>query len=196
MRSIPTTMKKLRSNLYKAIITECMILRKPGLRDSARFAAIRSNDAVNQYLDRQTSTSTTEARAFIKNIRNGIKAGKSYYWAISFLDDATLIGTICIWNLDKEKSIAEVGYELHPDFQRRGLMREALNAVISFVFQQLSLEALIACTHEANYRSISLLEHAGFQREKVPESEMNGRAAEPEMIIYRLNNPDKKARLL
>jgi len=67
-------MQKTKSNLYLTLTTECLTLRKPELRDAAQFAAIRSNDAVNRYLDRQSSMNTGDARAFIKTIRNGIKA--------------------------------------------------------------------------------------------------------------------------
>ena len=195
MRIIPATMQKTKSNLYLTLTTECLTLRKPELKDAAQFAVIRSNDAVNRYLNRHSLMNTGEARAFIKTIRNGIKAGKSYYWAISFTGDHKLIGAICIWNLDEEKSTAEVGYELHPDFQRKGLMHEALKAVLQFGFERLFLEQIRAFTHEANERSIKLLAQTGFEREKGPEGDLYDQATEAEMAVYCLNNPNKKARL-
>jgi len=194
LRIILATMQKTKSNLYLTLTTECLTLRKPELRDAAQFAAIRSNDAVNRYLDRQSSMNTGDARAFIKTIRNGIKAGKSYYWAMSFTGDHKLIGAICIWNLDEEKLTAEVGYELHPDFQRKGLMREALKAVLQFGFERLCLEQIRAFTHEANERSIKLLAQTGFVRKKGPEGDLDDEATEPGMTVYRLNNPNKKTR--
>ena len=58
--------------------------------------------------------------------------------------------------------IAEVGYDLNPIFQRKGIMSEALNKVINFGFNELGLDNIEAYTHIQNENSKKLLEKNGF----------------------------------
>ncbi len=73
-----------------------------------------------------------------------------------------LIGTICIWNISEDRLKAEIGYELVPEEQGKGFMREALKAVIDFAFKSARLQSLEAYTHRDNKASSNLLIHHGF----------------------------------
>jgi len=67
---------------------------------------------------------------FINRINAGIAKGDWVYWAITLLGNPKLVGTICLWNISKANYVAEVGYELHPDFQGKGIAQDALAKVI------------------------------------------------------------------
>ena len=56
----------------------------------------------------------------------------------------------------------EVGWGIHPAYQRRGLAREAMTAVIDYAFNQRDCDRLIAITDPENYASRTLSEHLGF----------------------------------
>lgn len=86
-------------------------------------------------------------------------------WAITLKEDTKLIGTICFWNIQKEHYRAEIGYVLHPDFQRKGIMQEAIAEVIKFGFQVMKLHSIEANTNPNNTSSIRLLERNKFIRE-------------------------------
>jgi ribosomal-protein-alanine N-acetyltransferase len=52
---------------------------------------------------------------------------------------------------------AEVGYELLPEYHRKGIMSEALAAVVDFAFKNLHLQEIVAMTHKLNENSKGLL---------------------------------------
>jgi ribosomal-protein-alanine N-acetyltransferase len=106
-------------------------------KDLTALYALRSNEKVNRYLDRPPARSVEDAQAFISKIRDGIAGNQSFYWAITLKDQPGLIGTICIWNLSVDRKTAELGYELHPDYQGKGYMQEAITLVIRFAFDRI-----------------------------------------------------------
>jgi len=159
--------------------------------DAPEIFKLRSDDRVNQYLNRPKSIKIDEAIAFISKIENGIKNKEWFYWAISLKNDSKLTGTICLWNIDKENSRIEVGYELHPDFQGMGFMHEAFCKIIDYGFNTLKFKAIVAYLTSANKRSIRLLEKNNFNRDKVLEDEFYRNDPSAKEIIYSLRSPVK-----
>ena len=67
-----------------------------------------------------------------------------------------------MWNFSQDNKKAEVGYDLNPLFQRKGIMSEALKNIIAFGFNELRLNKIEAFTHKENESSKNLLEKNGF----------------------------------
>ena len=130
---------------------------------------MRSNNNVNKYLNRKASKTIDDARDFIKIIQENIQRNDSIYWAITFHDTDKLIGTICIFDFSEDHAKAEIGYELLPDFQGKGLMQEAISKIIDFGFQHLGLNLIEAYTHAENHGSTRLLEKLNFKRNKAAD---------------------------
>lgn len=149
--------------------------------DAPALSRLRSDARVNRYLDRNEKTSPDEAIAFINRINQAIKEGRSYYWAISLAGENELSGTICIWNISDDRTTAEIGYEMHPDRQGKGLMQEAMSAVIRFAFGQVGFSTLQAYTHKDNLASSGLLEKNGFTLMKDRKDPEN-----TDLIVYLL----------
>ncbi len=93
----------------------------------------------------------------------GIENQHAFYWVIVLKETNTVMGTICYWNLDFDATQAEMGYELHPKFQGKGIMREAALKVLEYGWNEMQLETIIAFTKLDNLKSISLLEKFNFQ---------------------------------
>ena len=119
---------------------------------------LRSDERVNQYLERNKSVNIDDAIDFIARIEKLLAERKSHYWAIGLKENSTLIGTICLWNFVQEKDMAELGYELSPLYQGKGLMQEAVEEVIEYGFDTIGLKIITALTHPQNEPSIKLLE--------------------------------------
>src|SRR5438477_351890 len=81
---------------------------------------------INKYLDRQTSNTIDDARAFISKVNENINKGDSLYWAITLRDKNILVGTICLFGFSDENYKCEIGYELLTNFQGQGIMKEAV----------------------------------------------------------------------
>ena len=138
-------------------------LRALDLQDEQEIFALRSDDRVNAYLDRHPAQSIEDAREFIRKIQSLTETGESFYWAICVKENPRLIGTICYFNYSKAEATAEIGYELHPFYQGKGIMQEALLLVIQFGFQVMELKSITACPTKENMKSIQLLKRNGFK---------------------------------
>ena len=66
-----------------------------------------------------------------------------------------------MWNFSKDYKTAEVGYDLNPNFQKKGIMSESLK-VFNFVFIKLYIESIEAFTHIQNEKSKNLFMKNGF----------------------------------
>ena len=83
-------------------------------------------------------------------------------WGIALKNDNKLIGSICLWNIEVEKSQAEIGYVLMPAFQGKGIMQEAVNCIIDHAFNTMQLDTITADLEADNSASIKLLEKSAF----------------------------------
>jgi len=122
-------------------------------------------------------------------ILSATSKGRLFYWGIYFKDQHRLAGTICLWNFRKEERKAEIGYELLPEFQQKGIMKEAFARVIDFGFGTLPVKAIDAWPNAENYRAIKILEDQDFQRDLEAESKVDWTK---EAEFYRTNEEHKK----
>jgi [ribosomal protein S5]-alanine N-acetyltransferase len=144
-------------NAFPVLSTTRLTLRALAAHDADNIHFLRSDETVNRFLNRPTSTSTADAIAFIEKIQNYVTTGESYYWAITEKDKEQLIGTICLWGFNADLASADIGYELMPAYQGRGLMQEAVASVVQFAFHHLSLKYITAFTHPENTASTQVL---------------------------------------
>lgn len=132
------------------------------MSDSEDVFQLRTDKIVNKYIDRPTSRSDKNGEEFVSRINKSIADKNVYQWVISLKDNPKLIGTICLWNFNKNRTTAEVGYDLFPQYHSQGIMTEALNEVLNFGFNNASFKTIEAFTHKNNKASINLLIKNGF----------------------------------
>lgn len=178
-----TTFSEMNFSPLPVLTTQRLLLRQLLPEDARKLSALRSDKAVNKYLDRLPETSIEAAGDFILYINEGIKTNSWLYWAICIKGTDTLIGTVCIWNFSDDKTIAEIGYELFPMFQGRGYMHEALQCVIANSFDVLHLKVLEAHTHKDNKKSLHLLLKNNFTIQAERSDSDN-----PDFVICTLNS--------
>ncbi len=149
---------------FPVIKTERLILRELLIDDAQEIFALRSDGSVNKYLDRKPGNSIDEAITFIHTIHENTHNNNSIYWAITLNNNDKLIGTICLFNFSDDNLKAEIGYELLPDFQGKGMMQEAIATVINFGMYHIGLQSIEAYTHVENISSTKLLEKFNFKK--------------------------------
>ena len=152
---------------FPVLKTERLTLRQLAGSDANEIFALRSDDNVNKYLNRKPSKSIDDAKIFIKTINENIQRNDSIYWAITLNGTNKLIGTICLFDFSDNNVKAEIGYELLPGFQGKGIMQEATSEVIAFAIQRIGLNSIEAYTHFENQSSTRLLEKFNFKRHGV-----------------------------
>jgi ribosomal-protein-alanine N-acetyltransferase len=174
---------------FPILSTERLHLRRMSLEDKNEVFFLRSDKEMLQFLDRDPAKSIDEATDWIRMIDEGIDNNQFVAWGITLEDDPKLIGTITFWNLKKEHYRAEIGYALHTHFQGRGLMREAMKAVLDYGFNTMNLHSVEANVNPGNYRSIQLLERNGFVREAYHRENYYYNGQFVDSAIYSLINP-------
>jgi ribosomal-protein-alanine N-acetyltransferase len=148
---------------FPVLETERLTLRALDLNDAKAIFGLRTNKEVNTYIKRTMLNNLSEARAFIDSISNSVANNTSVFWVLESKDTAELLGTVGLRNFDIEEYYAEIGYDMHPDFQDSGYMSEAFEAILEFSAQQMGLKTIAAFTHQNNSASIALLEKYSFK---------------------------------
>lgn len=147
---------------FSELTTARLRLKTVTTADVEEVLFLRSDPKVNQYIFRKEKVEMPQALAFIERVVKGVTNQDFYYWGITQQGNPKMIGSICLWNISEDRSKAELGYDLHPDFQGLGIMSEALQHVLDFGFGQMRLIKIEAFTHNENQSSKKLLERNGF----------------------------------
>jgi len=167
---------------FPNLITAHFNLRQLTLKDDNEIFLLRSDEKVNQFLDRPIAKTVDDARQFINKITTGIDKNKLIFWAISFKDRCKLIGTICLWNISDDDTKAEIGFELLPVYQGKRIIQEVLPIIIRYGFEMMRLKFIEGEVDPNNVKSIKLMEKNGFiLKEKLSNT-----------LIYSLQNSTNK----
>ena len=152
-------------NPFPVINTEKLLLRQVEKSDVNEIFFLRSDKKVLEYLDRAPAANIQEAASWIEKINELEKNNNAVTWAITLKPDDTLIGTLGFWNITKEHYRAEIGYTLHPNHQGKGIMQEAMLAVLNYGFKIMKLHSIEGNVNPNNLSSIKILERNNFTRE-------------------------------
>jgi ribosomal-protein-alanine N-acetyltransferase len=146
--------------------SERLILREQKNHDAPALFELRNNEQVMRYIDRPNPKNIQEASATIQTLKDNFLKGANLIWAINLKSDpARMIGNLGFWRTDPGNHRAELGYILHPDYWRQGILSEALKVVIDFGFNELGLHSICANINPGNEASRQLLLKHGFQKE-------------------------------
>lgn len=145
--------------------TERLLLRRVVTDDADQVFALRSDPETMKYIPRPLVTSKEEALEHIKMIDDKIESGEGINWAITLKGDPKLLGIIGHYRIKPENYRAEIGYMLHPDYHGKGIITEAVKAVVIYGFEQMKLHSIEAIIDPGNEASAKVLEKSGFVKE-------------------------------
>lgn len=148
--------------MFPIIKTERLTLNQVELNDAEFILFQRSSPEVTKYIRREPYTKVEQAIAFIEMITQQFTEKQSYTWALRNPETNEMLGSICLWNFSEDRKTAEIGYDLHPNFQGKGFMNEAMQATINYGFNELNLNQIEAFTSKYNETSKKLLTQNNF----------------------------------
>lgn len=148
--------------------TERLILRRCTMDDADdMFGNWASSEKVTRYLTWPPYKELDEVRAYIQYCLDGYKNDDYYNWVIEYKENGQAIGSVSVIWIREDISCAEVGYCLGDKYWGRGIMPEALSAVIRFLFEEVGLNRIQA-THDANnHNSGRVMEKCGMLYEGI-----------------------------
>ena len=158
-------MSELRAHVFRQfpeLQTERLRLRQSRPDDAGAMLAVLSSEAVCRWYDLSPLASSEEAAALISRQAAAFEHRERFRWVLARRENDAVIGSCGLSRWDEASAQAEIGYELSPDWQGRGLMREALEAVLAFGFREMRLMQIEANVVPANEPSLRLLRRLGF----------------------------------
>jgi len=174
---------------FPVLTTERLVLRQANMEDVEEIFVLRSDPRILQYLDREPAKTKQDAIDFITLITDAVNENKGVSWNITLKGEDKTIGIISFWNLTKEHYRAETGYVLHPDYQGKGIMDEAMKAVLDYGFRVMKVHSIEANINPLNLPSQKVLERNGFVREAYFRENYYHNGVFTDSAIYSLLTP-------
>ena len=133
------------------IETERLLLRPVVLEDvPAMYRNWTGDDEVTKYLTWPTHASTEVTKGFVQYLLGCYENPKNYCWGIVLKDESPEpVGMISVVSMNEEVGSVQIGYCLSRAHWGRGIMTEALGAVIDFAFNALGAQRVEA-RHDVN----------------------------------------------
>ncbi len=148
---------------FPILKTDRLLLRQLTNADKEAILRNFSDEAVTRWFFDQPFNDVRQAEVLIADFNENFLKEKGITWAITRLGDDDVIGT-CGIEPYQMGGRGEIGFDLAQAHWGKGLMSEALRAVIAFGFESLLLQGIDADTYCENKRSIILLERLGFTK--------------------------------
>ena len=118
--------------------------------------------------------STAQIRRRLEIQASAFEAGLAVHMALLTLDGEQMIGACNFSGIIRGAFQAcYLGYHIDEAHQGKGLMQEALEAAIAYMFDTQSLHRIMANYIPGNERSARLLERLGFEREGYAKAYLN-----------------------
>lgn len=92
--------------------------------------------------------------------------GTWFQYAIALAETNELIGDCSLHTLLDEPRIVEIRFTLSSRYQGKGFAREAIYALLDYLFHTLGKHKVFAFTDVKNDKSIAVLERVGMRREE------------------------------
>ena len=172
---------------FPTLRTPRLTLRQIRTEDAVAVFGLFGDAEVTRYYDLDTFTEPLQAEELIERFQRRFDHRIGLRWGLALNETPdNLIGT-CGYNLWVQPARRGlVGYDLARDHWRRGLMAEALAAVLTFGLTAMGLNRVEALTFPQNTASKSLLDKLGFQAEGLLREYEFIKGAPQDMAIYSL----------
>jgi len=168
--------------------------------DGARLRPLRATDApaLYAYLRDPAVTELTSypvvsepmVEATIERALSRYRAGEPSRWGVALQQDDQLVGTCGFNEWSQVHRWAEMAFDLAQAHWGKGLMRQAVAAVLQWTFQHDQVDRVHAFVRVDNQRSERVLERSGFVREGCLRSYRICRGQPHDFYIYGLLRSD------
>jgi ribosomal-protein-alanine N-acetyltransferase len=152
---------------FPEIRTERLVLRQPTMRDARWYFEFFSKPE-NVWGGGQPGPKDMEAaRAELRKYMVDLYRKRlGFRWIITMKGDGRPIGSLGYYKWSPSAGYqAEMGYDLAKEHWGKGIMTEAMNAVIDFGFERMKLNRIEAYVMPRNRRSAKMVRNLGFRRE-------------------------------
>lgn len=149
------------------IETERLTLRRFTMADAeSMFRNWASDDAVTKHLTWPTHYDVEVTKAVLTDWTGSYVKPDFYNWAIILKENGPEpIGNIAVVRIDERTRAAEMGYCMSRAHWGKGVMAEALTAIIGFLFDEVNFNRIAADHDPNNPNSGRVMEKSGMKCE-------------------------------
>lgn len=187
--SVYLYMLELNFDPFPILETERLVLRRIILDDAQSYFELRSNVDAMKHICKPLQTSIEESKKMIYQINEMIAFNDGIGWAISLKDNPKMIGSVSFHRIDKVHYRAEIGYMLHPNYWRKGIVSEAVEAIIKYGFNILKFHSIEAHIDPTNVGSEKILQNFNFVKEAYFKENYFFAGQFLDTAVYSLINP-------
>jgi ribosomal-protein-alanine N-acetyltransferase len=150
----------------KQLQTERLILRKFTEEDAeVMYNNWASDSEVTKYLTWPIHSSVEVTKKVLNRWVHCYNNLEFYQWAIELKESGKIIGSISLINIDNDIENCELGYCIGKTFWNRGIVTEAVSAIIDFAFTEVVFKRISARHHVDNTPSGKVMEKCGLKYE-------------------------------
>lgn len=181
------------TNGYMPVLeTERLRLRKLTMHDAQDIFDYSRDPLVAKHVLWDAHRTIGESRAYLRYMLRKYRACEPASWGIELKETKKIIGTIGFMWIQQDNAVAEVGYSLARAQWNRGIMSEALCAVIHYGFHSLRLNRIEAIHELDNPASGAVMRKCGMRYEGTLREKLfnKGRFVDVDLYaILRRNHP-------
>ena len=145
------------------IETPRLILRMAQMTDAEpMYRNWASDPEVTKFLTWPTYHSIDSAYTILDLWIKEYEKPDFYQWMIELKEIGEPIGSISVVHLRDDIAAAEIGYCIGYDFWNKGIVTEAFNEVIRFLFEEVKINRIAACHDSKNPASGKVMKKCGF----------------------------------
>lgn len=150
-----------------AFETERLLLRKLSLCDADDIFEYAHVPEVTEYVIWNPHNTKQDSIDFVKFTEDQFRQNQEIAWGIELKAEKKIIGTIGLLKWHNLHRCGETGYCISKNYWGKGIVTEALKAVIDFSFRTLNLNRVEAHCEEENIGSWKVMQKAGMTFEGI-----------------------------
>jgi ribosomal-protein-alanine N-acetyltransferase len=177
-------------SVFPIIESGRLILRQVTLEDAPDFFACQSDPDVFRYAGRSEETSLESARHMLNILFKRHQEQTMLSWAIVLKENLRFIGRFQMEEWSDENHRAAVGYLLGKQYWGKGYATEALRAVITYLFEQTTVNRIDTFAWSENIASTRVMEKAGMRFEGLARQKRFAKGAFRDLKSYSILRED------
>lgn len=176
------------------IETERLILRKFDISDTQQmFDNWASNNRVTKYLTWTPHKNIDETREILSSWISHYNDDRYYQWCIELKETSQAIGSIGTVEVLQETETVRIAYCIGRTYWNKGIMTEALSAVIKFFFEEADINRIQAEHDTNNPASGKVMTKCGMKYEGTHIQAARNQQGLCDIAVYGITKRDYRA---
>lgn len=150
--------------------TERLVLRKLAMADAEAVFAYASDPEIGRHTAWPPHRTVADSEAYLRMALGLYEGGNEALWGVVLKEEGRVVGTCGLYDIDARHATAALGYVLALRLRGRGIMPEAMKAVLAWGFGPLGLQRVQGVCRVDNAPSTRVMEKLGLAPEGVMRS--------------------------